>query len=472
MNILCNPAAEKAVLSAIYNGGIDTFFDIIDIVKPSTFIESNNEILFCCIKHAYETMGVRRCDMASLQSAAHELGVDRLINKTEVSKHIRQVIDFHIDKSNARKFAQKIRKLEIARLLHKQLERASEQILSIDGTENISSILGIAENAVFDFSNVLNDKDDDPIPITEGLIDYLNELKDSPVQQPGISTGFNIWDASIGGGLRGGSVNVIGARAKGFKSGLALNMSRNISSMKIPVLYLDTEMRLKDQQPRLVASASKTKIKDIETGMFGTTESVAANVMETGKELIEKNANFFYKSIAGFSFDEQLATMRRWIFKTVGVNLDKKANPCVIVYDYCKLMDESSLKNLAEYQAIGFLLTQLHNFAVLHDIPILSFVQLNRDGIDKESVASVSQSDRIIWLCSNFSILKPKSSEEIANDGLEYGNFKLVPLVSRHGPGVPDGEYISCKAQRECAYIQEVAYSQDIREMNRVAQGD
>lgn len=472
MNILCNPAAEKAVLSACYNGGIDVYYDIADIIKPSTFVESINQLFFTCIKHSYDTLKVQKCDLASFQSAAYELGIDKLINKTENSKHIRQIMDFHIDSNNARKFAQKIRKLEIARLLNQRLNKAAEDILSIDGSESINSILGIAENAVFDFSKVLQDGNDDPVPITDGIVEYLEELRDSPVQQPGISTGFPIWDSSIGGGLRGGTVNMLGARAKGFKSGLALNMARNISSMGLPVLYLDTEMRLKDQQPRLVASASRTKIGDIETGAFGQTDSVTANVMESAKELLKKNKTFYYKNIAGFSFEEQIATMRRWLFKTVGVNLDKKANPCVIVYDYCKLMDDSALKNLAEYQAIGFLLTQLHNFAVMYDIPILSFVQLNRDGIDQESVSAVSQSDRIIWLCSNFTILKPKSDEDIALDGIENGNFKLVPLVCRHGPGVAPKEYIACKAQRECAYIEEVGYSKYIREMNNVVNGE
>ena len=78
-----------------------------------------------------------------------------------------------------------------------------------------------------------------------------------------------------------------------------------------------------------------------------------------------------------------------------------------------------------------------------YDCPCLSFVQLNRDGITKESTDTASGSDRIIWLCSNFSIYKSKSDEEIAKDGTENGNRKLVPLIARHGEGLQDKDYIN-----------------------------
>ena len=82
---------------------------------------------------------------------------------------------------------------------------------------------------------------------------------------------------------------------------------------------------------------------------------------------------------------------------------------------------------------------------VKYDVPCLSFVQLNRDGITKESTDVVSGSDRLIWLCTSFSIFKMKSEEEVAEDKVENGNRKLVPVVSRHGEGLDDGDYVSMK---------------------------
>ena len=137
--------------------------------------------------------------------------------------------------------------------------------------------------------------------------------------------------------------------------------------------------------------------------------------------------------------------MRRWLAKSVGLNDQGKANDCVIIYDYVKLMEASELakSDLKEFQLLGFMMTALHNFALRYEVPVLGFIQLNRDGITKESTDAASGSDRIMWLCSNFTIYKQKSDEEIAKDGPENGNRKMVPIIARHGAGLEDGDYIN-----------------------------
>lgn len=148
--------------------------------------------------------------------------------------------------------------------------------------------------------------------------------------------------------------------------------------------------------------------------------------------------------------------MRRWIAKVVGVNDKGKAKDCVIIYDYLKLMDSGEIRgDMKEFQILGFMMTALHNFSLRYEVPVLSFVQLNRDGINKETTDTASGSDRIIWLCSNFSIYKHKSDEEIAKDGPEHGNRKLVPVIARHGEGLEDRDYINIKMQGAIAKITE-----------------
>ena len=44
---------------------------------------------------------------------------------------------------------------------------------------------------------------------------------------------------------------------------------------------------------------------------------------------------------------------------------------------------------------------------------------------------------------TNFTIYKVKSPEEIAADGPEHGNRKLVPVSARHGEGMDPGDYIN-----------------------------
>ena len=370
-------------------------------------------------------------------------------------QHLKAIIDFPVNLDNVRKFGAKIRKLEITRLLRKQLDGANDKLLDVNGTESIGSILAVAEDAVFDFTNVLNDTDNKPETIGSDIDEYVKDLVVNKVDQVGIPTGFHAYDQAIGGGLRKSTVNVIAARPKTGKTLLSDNMGFYIASqLKIPVLNMDTEMTKEDHINRVLAMMTEVEINEIETGKFAEIPAKKEKIKAAMKEL--KDTPYYHKSIAGKSFEDQVSIMRRWLVKEVGLNDDGTAKDCVVFYDYLKLMDTQGMSaDLKEYQLLGFMMTQLHNFASKYKIPIMAFIQLNRDGITKESTDTASGSDRIIWLCSNFSIFKRKSSEEISEDGSDNGNRKLVPLISRHGGGLDDNDYINCNMKGWCAKITE-----------------
>lgn len=465
MNILSDPAAEKVVLASCYRYGKSAYLDVVDLVLPSTFTVEYNEILFACFQHIFDTLELDKPDVATLHSAANDLGLAFKIQKSECALHIKQIIEFNCEPKTARKLAGKIRKLEIARLLRKELEKAQDNILELTGNESITKILGVAENAVFNFSDVLNSNSDDPQQVTQSyLTSHIQEIIDNPVGQIGISSGMKRWDASIGGGLRNGTISVIGARTKGFKSGIAINSANYIAEQGIPILYLDTEMNYKDQINRLLASRTGIGLTEIETGKFVEKEFTKSRIIQEASRIEDGKFPFFHKTIAGMPFEEQLSIIRRWLFKEVGVRGNSTSKPCVVVYDYLKLMSSNILKNLQEYQALGFMMSTLHDFCVKYQFPILTFVQLNRDGITREGSDTISQSDRIAWLCSNISIFKRKDEAEIEMDGEESGNYKLVPLHARHGPGLEPGDYINFHVKKWCMQLREGKLKSEIQQ--------
>jgi len=454
--ILCDPSAERAVLSGIFQYGEKAYLDISDIVEESTFTIDSNQFIFKCLKTVLENNPSQESiDIASIYSVAEDLGLSNILSKKEEAQHLRAIKDFPVNIENIRKFAAKIKKLEIARALHKELENTQDRLLDVNGSETIASILGIAEDSIFNFVSSLSKDDNSPECISDGIDEYVEFLKTNPIDQVGISTGFPVYDQSIGGGLRKGTVNVIAARPKTGKTLLADNMGLHIANkLKIPVLNMDTEMSKNDHIHRLIAMSTEIEINKIETGKFAESPVNSAKINQFVKEL--KDTPLYYKVIAGKPFDEQLAIMRRWIVKEVGLNEDGTAKDCVIFYDYLKLMDSAGLsQDMKEYQVLGFMMTALHNFAVKYKVPIVAFIQLNRDGITKESTDTASGSDRIIWLCSNFTIFKRKSDEEIAEDGGSSGNRKLIPIISRHGGGLDDNDYINCHMKGWCAKITE-----------------
>ncbi len=456
--ILSDPAAERAVLAGICRYAGDAYLDVADLINSETFTIEANIVIYTCVQRFLEEDNSRKVDVASILSAANELGLSSFFQANSELNHLSAILKFPVLLNNVRRFAAKIRKLQIARMMYTQLEETKSQYLDVKGDEPISHILGLAEESIFDFTALLNDQDDSPELLFGDLEEFLIDKADNQVDQIGISTGFHKYDFAIGGGLRKGTVNVIGARTKVGKSLIGLNMGVSMAEREIPVLYLDSEMTKQDQQSRGGAMISyptrnQATINDIETGKFASNEVDKTALINLAKQ--KKGLPFYHKNIGGRAFEDQLSIMRRWIARTVGLNDLGKAKDCVIIYDYLKLMEASELAktDMKEFQLLGFMMTSLHNFSLRYEVPILCFIQLNRDGITKESTDAASGSDRIMWLCSNFAIYKEKSDEEIAKDGTEHGNRKLVPIIARHGEGLETGDYINVLMQGKYAKL-------------------
>jgi len=455
-------AAERAILAGICRYGINAYYDVADLVEPNSFTLDSNQIIYSCLKHIFTVEEKTTVDLASILSAAKAIGVSEFLSSKTEQQHLASIMKFPVDSKNIRGFANIVGKLETAKKIYDQLEIAREKYLHIKGHEPMSHVLGIAEEAIFDFMSLLHGGDENPKKLFEHIEEHLSDLADNKTDQVGIGTGFSRYDFAIGGGLRRGTVNVIGARPKTGKTLLAQNMGMNIAKKGIPVLDLDTEMMFNDFLNRTIASESQVSINDIESGKFDSNALSKNKVYNKTQAL--KGVPYYHINIGGKPFEDQLAIMRRWLARHVGLRPDGTAEDCVIIYDYLKLMNSADIKDVAEFQALGFMMTALHNFALKYGVPILSFIQLNRDGITKESTDAASGSDRIIWLCSNFTIYKVKSDEEIAQDGAENGNRKLVPIIARHGQGLEDKDYINVKMQGQYAHLQEGLTAREVED--------
>lgn len=440
-------AAERNVLAGLYQYGQDAYYEVQEFITEKTFTDETNKIFFKCLISLFE-QGIEKPDISSIHTVINNLGFGYLLNKKDETQHIKSIINTDILQVNITTWAVKIRKLEITRLLRKQLSLANKSLADISGNESIEQILGIAENSILDFTELLlTNKDEKPQLFGENIDEWIEYVENNPTNIIGISSGYPLYDIAIGGGFRRKTVSLIGARPGQGKSFESINIGLNISKNDIPVLYLDTEMNELDHYPRILANlvfsnGGKITINDIESGKYSRSEFNKKKIRQAKEQL--KKLPFHYMNISGKSFESILSIMRRWICKYVGIDDNGKTKPCIIIYDYLKLMSAENLNgNLAEFQMLGFLMTSLHNFTVKHDIPILSFIQLNRDGIDKEATDAIAGSDRIVWLTTNFTIFKDKSPDEIAMDTPTEGNKKMVVLKSRHGSGIANGDYIN-----------------------------
>ncbi len=596
---LTDTAAERAVISGCVHDS-NAFLDVDYLLQPTSFTDETNQTLWHCIKSIRAENIDAVIDFTLIRSKAKELGLEHIVEDPNEISHIKRLIEFSVEPSNIRRFASIIRKLEVARLLHNQLEEAQSEILQIKGNESIDSIMALAENRIFDFTSLITNGSEEGLThIKDGALEYFEYLLENERDIVGISSGYPLWDSYLGG-FRRKAVSIVGARTgvgkclgkntpvqmydgsvkyvqdivvgdvligpdaqprqvlsttqgygplyeiklvkgnssyivnedhvlslkrsaikhadtyppvnmsvkeylkrsqaiffrnthRGWKSKihfggkkpkfkfsfkvkfdisyygegeyygfqldkdhlflledgivthnsmLADNISLHVAGkLQIPILYLDTEMGKDGHWHRLWANLSDVPSKEIENGKFGRNE-VKKNKVRSSIEYIN-NIPYHYVDISGKPFEETLSYVRRWLIKEVGYDENGKINDCLVIYDYLKMMSATGLSaEMKEFQILGFQMTGLHNFAVKFDIPILSFVQLNRDGIDKESTDTVSQSDRIVWLASNLSIYKPKSDDEMSASANE-GNRKMVVVKNRYGSINNHNEYIN-----------------------------
>tara|TARA_A100001515_G_scaffold144293_1_gene147903 strand:- start:1893 stop:3371 length:1479 start_codon:yes stop_codon:yes gene_type:complete len=458
-------AAERAVIAALCQYGLDAYLEI-DFIQADHFTNEMNQLIFSCVqKSIFDSSKV---ELSSILSIANDLGIYDQINTKDEIGFIRSLFNFPILKDNIAVHASKLAKLKLARDLKKTLKACEKHLDSVTGDEDIMDVISKVEEPILDATgDIYKGSSKQTELIGEDLDDYVQYLIDNPSDFAGIPSGFDRFDVAIGGGLRRKCVDLVAARPKVGKSMFGDAVAMHVSSeLNIPVLVLDTEMSKKDHHNRMLACLSGVEINNITTGRFAESEIEKEKVLAARDKL--KEIPYHYISIAGESFENILSQMRKWIYQHVGFDDNGQTKDCLIVYDYLKLMGSEGISSsMQEYQVLGFQITKLHNFMVKYDAPCLAFVQLNRDGITKESTDVVSGSDRLIWLCTSFSIFKLKSDEEIADDGVDHGNRKLVPVVARHGEGLDDGDYISMKMFGKYGKIDEGMTRNEIHVENR-----
>jgi replicative DNA helicase len=435
---------ERSVLAGVFKGGEDTYLEVAPLLIVTSFADQTNRSIWRCIEYLYNEKGIKNFDSSSTVTALSELGFSSIIDRSEEMRHLSSIFETRIDPKNVVVWARRIRKLEIARELYEALNVAQDQVIQYNGSEGIETVLSLAESTIFNFvASLGDDQKRGTQKLSEGVNDYMENIRKHPNRQIGISSGWSRYDQVIGGGFRRKTVSLLGARPGIGKSMAALNIALSVAESGIPVLFLDTEMDRSDHQPRALSNLcrkaddnTEISITAIEKGVFVGSEKKEKEIEQATKKL--EALPFFYESLIGVSFEETLPIMRRWIHKNVGQDENGVTNDCLIVYDYIKLQNADKLTDtLKEFQILGFMATAMHNFAGHFDIPIFATIQLNRD-------EEIAQSDRIYWLVTSFAILKPKHNDEILH-GQAENNLKITPQKTRHGEGVYGTDYINLR---------------------------
>jgi len=461
LNNLINLPLESALLNGLLRHSVDGLAEVDDIVSAADFSSLLNQKVYTVFKYLMYDKKCYTLDLPTVNIAAQDLGFKDITNEylNKLYNHANIAIP------NLRPAAFGIRRLSFARKTEEELNSSLVDMKGITSDSKFSDIMNIVEKRLFQLSSSLV-HDSEIRSIGHGVDEYIEELISNPKDIAGIPTGFQRWDKAIGGGLRPGSINVIGARAKVGKSFLALNMATNVSKFGIPVLYLDTELTKKQQLDRQLSLLSGVNIELIETGKFVNSPPMHDAIKEAAKTIKDL---FDYESVTSDDISKMLSLIRRWLITKVGFNASGTAKPCLIIYDFIKV-DNSDVnwQKTNEYQNLGHMMSELVVFAKQYDVSFLVMSQLNRDAIDKEaSENQIAGSDRIAWFCGSFSIMAKKNKNDLDNDPFDNGDRKIIPVLARFGQGLLYGDYINIQSDLAKSRMTEgIQYAEAINPTN------
>lgn len=444
-----NVAAERAVLAGVYSGGYDSFVDVAATIHPDAFTLEENGLWYSCLVKYYEEPGNRNKtpDIPTLNSIGFSLGYKERLNTKSAQDLIRAISNYPAKSNNILDNAVIIQRLYYTRLLRYELEAISNELQEVNGEQPMSEILYRAESRVIEFGDNYGSEGGGAKRIGEGAEDYIDFLIQNGKPQ-GIPTGFKWFDEAIGGGLCPNCVDFIAARAKGGKSLFSNAAALNIARMGVPVLYVDTEMSREEQIRRLVASVSGVKERRIKDGLIRQNPEEIAAVVEGVKVI--SDIPYYHRYVAGMSIEEIMGMIRRWFIKEVGLDENGYVKPCVVIYDYIKILDAGEGGNKKEYENLGFLMQSLKNLIGKYNARCLCLGQLNRDGLDYEDERAIAGSDRLTWFSTSTTLVKWLKPEEIAIQTNKNFTHKIIPLLSRHGGKWKSGNYILIESNLEC----------------------
>lgn len=433
-------------------------FDVTAILRDSDFQHLSTRYIFVSIKKIAEETGSLDKDVESVDKEILKQKIASTFGEvySRQEQGFNEVIDevYGLNGLNIKNFKSAVNfvlKNSITKKAEKVLEKTKKEL---GDQSSYSEVLAHVESSIFDFtSNAIDGSD--IVVLGENYEQFL-AVREQMAQKGdlhiGISTGFPELDKCIGGGLRDGTINMFAARAKMGKSWFGLKVADNVACQNIPVLYMDTELEENYQSDRRCAQNTQIPIHQLEKASF-TSDEVKRKKVENFIRYQTKYP-IYYVDIKGWSIDRQISVIRKFFAKHVGKRADGRYNRGLVVLDYLKLMKAGEKGADKEWEALGYRMTLLHDLMGEYNNPMLALAQQNRDGLEKEDESTISGSDRIIWLCDNFSIIgaipeaeliiqeeevKQGESTELGHVKIKVPNTKLKVVVCRHGPGTPGG---------------------------------
>jgi len=412
---------EAAVLACVFKD-VTNYFEVEAKLADQDFLTPHHKALWTIIKTLMRA-NVTTIDLAAVMNQASVLKMEEgvggydyvssLFEKSVNPTNIQFYLDRVADASTKYQIIQAVD--EISQLTERNKTLTGETLTAADLVDfSQDKFLEIAVNS---------ERGTEAENLADGLEEMLAEVIANPTTVRGLNTGFKRLDEAING-LEPGTLTVLGARPKVGKSTFLLNSAINIACRTgVPVLYIDTEMNIREQRMRLVSILSGVDERDIKNGTFYNNEADREAVEEAKR--CASQGMILHKYYPDFTA-EAISSVTRKYHHQYGIGC--------LMFDYIKLPDSDlqHIGNVKEHQALGYLCVALKNLAGQLNIPVFTAAQIGRLGANKGHITAseFADSDRILRYANTLLGLSAKTKKERESLAEEFGSEQVIKMGS------------------------------------------
>lgn len=352
--------AEEAVLGSLLIDQ-DAIIKIADTLAPDDFYVDKHRLVYEGMTQLYSKR--EPIDVLSLSNVLKEQKVLEDIGGRSFLASLTNAVP---TASNIQSYAKIVQQKATLR----RLIKSGHQIINLGGseTDDVENLLDQAEQALFGVSQQYLRQNFVPLhSILTDAFDRLDEIHRSEGQLRGVPTGFSALD-NILGGLQKSDLVILAARPSMGKTGLALDIARNVAvQSKTPTAIVSLEMSKDQLGDRLLCAEAQVDLWKMRTGKLQNDEDFA-NIGRAMGALAE--APLYIDDSANANIME-IRTKARRLQMEHGIGL--------LIVDYLQLMEGrggSSGDN--RVQEIAEISRGLKSIARELNIPVLALSQLSR----------------------------------------------------------------------------------------------
>ena len=353
--------AEQAILGSMLTDK-DAVISAIEVLKEDAFYREDNKAIYAAILSLYAKS--EPIDIITVKAELVENGNFERIGGLEYLAELPERVP---TTSNVDRY---IKIVEEKAMLRSLISTANELVsLGYNETEEVDSIMDLAEKKVFDLAQKKNTKG--YTPIKDVLVESfakLEELYNQKGKISGKTTGFTDLDLRTSG-LHNSDLIIVAARPAMGKSAFAINIATNLALSGTPVAIFNLEMSKEQVGNRILCSEAMVDSNKIRTGQVEDEDWM--KLASTLGRLSE--APIYIDDTAGISIMEIRAKCRK-------LKLEKDIG--LVVIDYLQLIQGSGKRNSSREQEISEISRSLKILAKELDIPVIALSQLSR-GVEK-----------------------------------------------------------------------------------------